>query len=208
MLMVRECPTPKDSREGGFTLVELLIVMVLMGVVGTVTLASFVQSSRSAQTATERLDAVNDLTPAMQRMTRDLRAASPLVIDTGGQYTTKVGTEFVRGGVTYRIDYYVDGVGADAKVLSDRSIVAADGTLTPVGTSNLVADVENEATDPVFSYFDNDDQPITCTGATQACRDEHVTASRIEIRLIRGVGEQTPIEYVTSVNIRNARYGS
>ena len=207
-MLMRPRHRGRDTGEGGFTLVELLIVMILMGVIGAITLTSFVQSARSAQVATERLDAVNDLTPALQRMTRDLRAASPLVIDNGGAYATKVGTEFERGGVRYRIVYYVDGVGADAKVLSDRYTVAADGTLSTVGTSNLVADVENAATEPVFTYFDNDGHQITCTGTTQACRDEHVTASRVEIRLIRGVNDQTPIEYVTSVNIRNARYGS
>lgn len=199
----------RHGEEAGFTLVELLIVMVLMGVVGAVTLTSFVSSARSAQLATERLDAINDLTPAMQRMTRDLRAASPLVIDSGGDYTTKVGTEFVRGGVTYRTDYYVEGSGDDAKVLADRYTVESDGTLTTIGTSHLIADVDNDSSRPVFTYFDNDNQQITCTGATQACRDEHVTAARIDILLIRGVGEQsTGIEYATSVNIRNARYGS
>lgn len=199
----------RRREQDGFTLVELLIVMVLMGVVGAVTLTSFVTSARSAQHATERLDAINDLTPAMQRMTRDLRAASPLVIDTGGAYTTKVGAEFVRGGQKYRVDYYVDGVGADARVLADRYSVASDGTLTTIGTSYLIAQVDNGASEPVFAYYDNDNQQITCTDTTQACRDEHVTAARIDVLLIRGVGDQDRgIEYSTSINVRNARYGS
>lgn len=206
MLMITDRRRRLDQE--GFTLVELLVVMMLMGVVGAVTLTSFVTSARSAQLATERLDAINDLTPAMQRMTRDLRAASPLVIDTGGAYTTRVGTEFVRGGVTYRTDYYVDGVGADAKVLADRYTVASNGDLTTIGTSHLIADVGNEAAQPVFTYYDNDAQQITCTGATPECRDEHVTAARLDVLLIRGVGDQTEIEYRTSINVRNARYGS
>lgn len=192
--------------EDGFTLVELLVVMILMGFIGAMVLTTYVTSARTTETATARLDAINDVTPAMQRMTRDLRAAAPLIIDEDGDYTTEVGTEFVRGGETYRTYYYLDPNGGAPRVLSDRYRVDADGNEIELQTSYLVAEVNNEASEPVFTYVDNDGTTITCTADTAECRDKHLTASTIEVFLRRAIGDQSPIEYRTSINIRNTRY--
>lgn len=194
------------NAEDGFTLVELLIVMVIMGVIGTMVLTSFVSSARSSTTATRQLDAINDLTPAMQRMTRDLRAAAPLLIDDEGDYESEVGTEFERGGTTYRTHYRLDvSEGGTTRLMQTRREVGD----SEAPSTAMVAEVDNDlSTQPVFTYYDADGEPITCADATPACRDEHLTAARLEILVLRGIEDADAIEYRTSVNIRNARFGS
>ena len=207
MFRVRAPGQARD--EHGFTLIELLIVMVVMGIVGGLVVTSFVSTARGSTVATRRLDAINDLTPAMQRMTRDLRSAAPLLIDAGGNYLSEVGTEFVRGGQTFRTLYRLETSDGVVNLLADRLVKDASGSFVAAGTSFLVTQVDNDlGTDPVFTYYDGDGSRITCTDATAACRDEHLTASRLELRVLRAVEGGDPIEYQTSINIRNTRYGT
>lgn len=198
--------------EQGVTLIELLVVTIVMGVISTVTLASFVSSGRVTVAATAQIDAINNVTPAMQRLTRDVRVASPLVIDAGGDYNNRIGTEFVRGGVTYRNNYYVQAGATGLELFTDRFRIAADGTVTTIGTSNLLALIDNvptDATEKVFTYFDSEGNEITCITTTAVCRDAHVTATKIGVHLIRAVdGDRGRVDYQTIISVRNTRYGS
>lgn len=71
---MRSLMSRKDD-EAGFTLVELLVVVVILGVVGGYTLTGLVQGMRTADRVEARADALAELERAGQRVARELRRA-------------------------------------------------------------------------------------------------------------------------------------
>ena len=203
--------------QSGVTLIELMIVMVLMGVVGVIVLRGFVSASEITATGTQRADALEDIRPAIQRMTRELRAADPLVISPSLSYATELSAVVHRGGQTFRHSYaVVDGAEPGEHELWEEVYeVAADGTETLSRANQLVILVDGTS-DPVFSYLDDAGVPIVCddlnlstVDAQLACRGRLVAASQVGIRLTRQVAGQTSgIDIDTTISVRNVRYGS
>lgn len=196
------------------TLVELLVVMVLVGIVGTIMTSAFVSAARSTTAASGRVDALDDLRPAIQRIQRELRAADPLVLSASSDYETELGVVVTRNGATSQHDFYLTGTPGDWDIWEDQYDVAADGTPTLRRSSSLVAHVENDASTPVFTYYDDDGQRITCddldltiAADVSTCRDRHLTASRVRFEIVRAIDGQSPIVLETQVAIRNSRYG-
>lgn len=204
---------PTRPHDEGFTLVELLVVMLISGVVGTMVVTSFVGATRATERATARVDALNELRPAAERLTRDLRAASPLVLDAGGGYDTRLGMQLTRGGERFRHTYYLVGTAGAWELWQERVRLEDDGSTTVLDDGSLVAEVTNAADEPVFSYYDADGELITClaTATTDdeltACRDEHLTASRVDVLVVRAAGDGRPVEFASSITVRNASLG-
>lgn len=204
----------RSDGQGGFTLIELLIVMVLMGVVGAIVMQGFVATSRASVTAHSRIDALDDLRPATQRVTRELRAADPLVLDTSGNYGTAIESELTRNRERHRFRYYLTGVPGDLSLWADHFVTDGDGNESMRTSGALVAEIVNAEDEPVFSYYDNRRNLITCDdldlsdSADQAtCRDRHLTAAQIRVRFVRPVtGSDDKVDIDTYVNIRNTRY--
>ena len=63
------------ARQGGFTLVELLVAMVLVGVVATAVYASFISGVEASSSRGTQARAQNDARMAMEEFTRDVRQA-------------------------------------------------------------------------------------------------------------------------------------
>lgn len=63
------------GRQGGFTLVELLIAMVLVGVVATAVYASFISGVEASSSRDTQARAQNDARAAVDEFTRDVRQA-------------------------------------------------------------------------------------------------------------------------------------
>lgn len=71
---------PRLADEDGITLVELLVVMVLMTLIGGAVLSSLVSGMKATASTQTRYDALADLQKSVGRMTRELRAADPLIL--------------------------------------------------------------------------------------------------------------------------------
>jgi len=65
----------RGREEGGYSLVEMLVVLLLLGVVGTVVTKGIVTTLRSTRTGTQRAVALSQLQTAADRLSRELRAA-------------------------------------------------------------------------------------------------------------------------------------
>jgi prepilin-type N-terminal cleavage/methylation domain-containing protein len=191
--------------QAGFTLVELLVVMVLMGVVGSITVAAIVTGMNSQRTTQDRLDALHELEVATQRAIRDLRVASPLLVSTQTPASEHIGTRFRRGGEPTTVFYELE-TDEDS---NEQFLVQLVSTGGESFSRRLVTAVDNGDT-PLFRYFDTDGSELECDWDLPELeyRDCILSANAVAIRLVRGVHGQEPVVVETRVNIRSIRYGS
>ncbi|MFA9445650.1 type II secretion system protein J [Egicoccus sp. AB-alg6-2] len=207
----------KRSSEQGFTLVELLVSMVLLGVVGSVVVSAIVTGMQSARTTTARTMAIHELEVALQRVGRELRAADPLYVSENGAYGTQIGAEVVRNGQVQVISFAVveeDGqqfLVQDTAIGDIADIESGVVELTTLPRRTLVTAVDN-GSDPVFTYFDDYGDPIVCTpptpGPSEACDLAYSDAYKIGLRLERTLSDQSPVRAETYITVRNMRYRS
>ena len=206
--------------ERGFSLVELLVVMILTGVIGGVVVAAVTSGFRTSATAESRIDAINDLQRGIQRIGRELRVADPLVFqaaplgDPQPAFSEEVRAEVERDGQRTRYRYYLVDVGDGvAELREDVQRLDGSGNVLSSNDGLFIADVANLTTGTkLFSYYTTDLdtgelEEIPCDDATdQVCRDRHLTATQIEMRLEKLLPRQPPVQLQTIVNVRNTRF--
>ena len=208
-------PASAARTQRGFTLVEFLVVLVLIGVIGGIVTSSLIRGLQTADRADDRISATLDLQRAIERVGRELRAADPLIFPTSGAtFRQEVRAQVKRDGQTFRYRYYLVDTTGGAELREDvRRVV--DGEVVESRDGLFIADVANLQTDTeLFTYYVVD--PITgefgeaqCDDPTDAaCRDLHLTATQIRMRLERLLPNQDPIGLETVVNIRNTRYSA
>lgn len=173
-----------DPREAGFTLVELLVVLVLAGVVGTVALNGIVTSTRVSRQTQERVQAAAELQRAAERITRDVRAACPLEVLEGDRI---VGIVHPDGGAAMRAIYRYD---APTRALRSATEVPVGPLGTPPETTLMT---QVEPVGDLFTYLGEDATVVT---AATDVRFVHIT-------LRRDLAEQDPVQVETRVALRN-----
>lgn len=107
----------RRTDESGMTLVELLVVMVLMGILGTMVLTSAITAHRASAQTSDRLESVADARIAMNAIAKSMRAA------VRGDSTDAL----LRTAHEREVTYLVDESGQDAPDLVRISVI--DGEL-------------------------------------------------------------------------------
>ncbi len=69
--------TPRDER--GFTLVEVLVAIVIAAIVGGLTVGVVAGSAEQERSTTSHVMTLNEGKTALERLTRDIRAADPVL---------------------------------------------------------------------------------------------------------------------------------
>ncbi|HWH31480.1 MAG TPA: type II secretion system protein [Egibacteraceae bacterium] len=169
--------------ERGFTVVEVLVTMSITVVVGALVVTSLIQGSRSTVAAQDRSEGIAELQLALERLSRELRAADPLT----AAEADSVELEITRDGQVRRIAYAVTG----RELVESRTVGAAT-------TSTVLA---QEVDVLALTYYDDDGDVIAAPVPTAGLDDVHRAVIRIE-RFIPGSGE--PIEVQTTVYLRNS----
>lgn len=185
-------------QEGGFTLVELLVVMVLMGVVGSVVGTSLVRGMQVSAEAQSRIQGLSELQRGMERLAREVRVADPLCL-TLGQEEWRLGASVYRDGKRYAYDFYLQGSGADEELRADILMYDPPEDTTPSTVTNgtLIAETGNSILSvPLFEYLDQNGDPPFTPGA----------AAQVQINLARQVSGDDPIQVSSTVEVRNTRY--
>ncbi len=77
-------PRPGRGRHAGFTLVELVLVIVLTGILGTITAVFVVEPMRAYVDQSRRVALVDDAELSLRRMAREIRAAVPNSVRVSG----------------------------------------------------------------------------------------------------------------------------
>jgi prepilin-type N-terminal cleavage/methylation domain-containing protein len=186
-----------DDGQGGFSLVELLVVMAVMLVVGSIVVNGLVTGLRATERGQARVEALTDLERAAERMTRDLRFADPVDAASPTQVIVNVlrdaGGALERHRVTYTV---AAGAITETRAVYNPPSAAAPTTTT---TQPMIADLDPAVT--VFGFAKADGQPWV------AGTDPVTHLAEIKIDLARQLPDQDPIAVETSVFVRNVEDG-
>lgn len=180
----------RQGEQAGFTLVELLVVVMLLGVVSAIVGSGLISSLTADRKTRARVAITADLTKGVDRITKQVRVAAP-VIDFSA---TMLSVETYRDGLRHRYTYEYD---VDAKSVSETLETFANVTdVTPASTSTqtLLTNVTNGTT-AMFEYYDRNGDVATVSG----------DIARVELTLVETpTGDaQQPVSYSTSVFLRN-----
>lgn len=181
----------RGGDQSGFTLVELLVVIILMGVIGAIFTSGMMSAMRADRRTRARVGVQGDLAKGVDRMTKQIRVASPVVAFS----PTSLSVETYRGGIRYRYTYTYNTTAKTVTEQLDRYATATAVTPVSSTTQTLLTNVSNGTSVPMFAYYDR-----TGTVATTVAK-----VARVEITLVETPAEQNAIRFQTSVFLRNYR---
>ena len=213
--MIRSlCARLRD--EQGFSLVELLVVMLVMAIIGGIVATSLVSGWRSSETAEERIDALLETQQAMQRMSREIRASYAHDV-TGGALVVAEADRLVadvfRDGDRLRFHWWTEDSGEDLVTICharediDPAAPPAAPDETPDCEQQALSDLTPDT--PLFQYFATDEEDCLagCGEATVVDDEDLPRVEAVELTVRRPVrSRQAPddIEVATRLTLRNA----
>jgi prepilin-type N-terminal cleavage/methylation domain-containing protein len=180
----------RTRHDDGFTLVESLVVIVVMGVVGAIFTSTVVNALRVEDTTRDRADAQHALTLAVARMTEELRVAAPLQSISPTAVVLDVYPNQPSGGSMRERHTYAVASGA----LTHRIQVFSPATAT-VPSSDSIRTIANGLSSAVTPFVGRDRQGGVTTLPSKV--------ASVEVSLRLPTGSAKPFDAVTSVFLRN-----
>lgn len=200
--------TPSRRGDGGFSLVELLVVIVLLGVVSTIVMVTLKSGFRSTTLVQGETESSAELQRSVERIARELRVADPLEAAVPAE--NRVQVRVFRDGACFRHIYREEAgqlvqytqspllpAPPPAGSPSDETAcaTAAPASLTGLPRTVLISNLTPATT--VFRYFDRNGVQVAFPGSLP--RD----VAQVEIALSRPGGGSTPLTATTRVDLRN-----
>ena len=191
--------------DAGFTLMELLVVVFIMGTIGTIVSGTIVQSMQASRREQERVFTVSTAQTALERLTRDLRTADPLVAANLNDVSMLV----YRSGHCEQRRWWVDPQSrllnsiAPYTAASDSCATRTGTTATPV-TQVVMDNAGVDETTLIFRYFTkNPNSALTEVAAPVAAAQlSRIDSAELTIKgLLRENG--SPVYLTSSIDLRN-----
>ena len=157
-MLNREGTMSENVEEGGFTLVELLVVILILGIIGAFTTTSLVQGLKVSNEADRRIQALTELQQAGERVSRELRMACSVEVAQPDAVVLDILRRPDASSPPNRYRYQIE-VTPDGTLQADIDLVASDGTTTDHRVDRIAGEITNATTngDVLFTYTDNDD---------------------------------------------------
>lgn len=202
--------TEAADAESGFSLVELLVVILILGVVGGYTLTGLVRGMQTTDRVEARVQTFTDLQRASERVSRDLRRA--VWTDTAAALTATppTGCTFVdlnpadltvivfTDGSRFRHRYMLSGdelvLDRDVWSVGTSSWTDFSETTVITGLANVTSGVD------LFGYLDASGTDLLDNGFDVTDRR---AVRKFRLTLMGEVRDQGPVEVVTVVTARN-----
>lgn len=186
----------------GFTLVELLVIMVIVGVVGAITVAGVTRGMRTASQVEGRVETLAQVQVVMERISREIRASDPVREVTDDRLVLDV----CRGGELQHYRYQVQPAGNHWELIQTRwdfQRACPDPDWQPTeadaAQTSTRALVDRLTSDAVFTALD--DAGVALDGTAEGDAEK---ARRVRMRVRRAVPDgQDTIEAETAVTLRN-----
>ncbi len=142
-----------DQQDEGFTLVELLMVILLLGIVGSITAAGIATALKTTRQDSTRSTSTSLLDTQLQRFTRDVRVADPARLVGGNDLVLDV----YRSGGCSRVEWRVSGT-----TLQQRTLIYSTASACNAYPANSAASsdsgyltrISNVTSATPFSYLD------------------------------------------------------
>lgn len=192
------------SEEGGFTLVELLVVMVIIGVVGSIVVAGVTRGMRTGTEVQNRVEALTATQVAIERASREMRAADPVRSVTDDRLTLDVR----RDGELHHYRYTLQADGSEWVLQQERWVFTDASTFTANGWEPQKSDAQRTSTRALVEHL-TDDRVFTAYDASGNQLDgapvpNALNTERLTVTVRRAVqDDREPVEVETSVTVRN-----
>ena len=197
-MLIRLRERLRDER--GVSLVELLVVIVLMSVVGGAMARGMVSGMKATVATQSRFEALGEVQKSVDRMTRELRAAEPLVALSTGNTAV---VETYRDDFGTRWRYTMRYCPVEQKVFMRREATTVPYVAIPCTTTTIPVLVDNvtfNGGESLFKFFRQDGlTPVPGTGLP---RDVSVIVVSVRRQI---PGQSDSIFVQTRVRLRNAR---
>lgn len=166
--------TTRCHDERGFSMVELLVVLILMGIIGAMTTGFLVSSATVTARAESSEQAGNGARLALRSMLEDLRAAQAVAVPTSTtacppgatgtavfanclQFTvihSSTGSSYPQNVITY-------GLRSDGTIREDEIFYTSSTSSTSFTGKVVLGKVTNGASAPLFTYYDHFGNPLS-----------------------------------------------
>lgn len=185
--------------EGGFTLVEMLVTVILMGIVGTIVTNIMLGSFTTSRKADDQTRSLTAGKIAMERITRAIRGANS-VTSAQPRYLRFVYTVAgTRTDTTFQVVTNTSGTSE----IRETDIVTVGNGLPTTTTKTVLGGLAVGRSDAVFHYEDGGGTALTPTSMSPETYDPaQVKSVQIGTLMIR-LYNAPPLQMQQTVSIRN-----
>jgi len=212
------------SEERGVTLVETLVVMVLSGIIMSITAVFFVTVTKQTMQAEDIRSSTADASNIMNVVSTSIRAAvrnavesspnpDPAIVAASPTSITII--TYTDAGPSFetplRLRYRVDREGRmieerwDANVVNGYAVFPSMST-DPVSTRILGNVVVNSASDPLFRYFNANSAQVGGSSALTSAQRNSVTSVRFTVK-VRAENSREVVVLDNTVGMPNMNLG-
>lgn len=188
--------THRRGAQEGYSLIELLVVMVIFGIVGTIIVGSLARGAQADREAQARIEAFEDMQIALERVSRNVRAASMPLLE-ADPVNERLQLRLLRDGICSQFTYWVD---ADALRVREERSTTEECTFSSASETLVVGGLEpgsNVFTFESDEYFRDANDDLQRETASSVDEIQFVTISFTRAP----VGQ--PVTVQTVVGLRN-----